>query len=119
MACKNICRMCNRLVVSVSITVAAGEMIITLPEGTYLHGEKYCLVLAQPIPVDALPTDAGLPVVIQVTGDAAEYPLLDRNGIQVTAGELRTRTRYATRVFESLTTSAFKLIGCLMETIGG
>ncbi len=111
--------MCNRLVVSTTITVAAGEMIITLPAGTYLHGEKYCIVLAQPIPADAVATEAGVPVVVQITGDTTDYPLLDRNGIQVTAGQLRTRTRYATRIYESLTASAFKLIGCLIETIGG
>ncbi len=113
MACKNICKMCNRLVVSTTITVAAGEMIITLPAGAYLQGEKYCLVLAQAIPADAV--DPGLPVVIQTTGDTTDYPLLDKAGLQVTADQLRTRTRYATRIYETLTGSAFRLIGCLLE----
>ena len=50
MACKNVCRLCDRLVISQSVTYSGGTLIINIPAGSYKDGEKYCIVIAQSIP---------------------------------------------------------------------
>ena len=52
MACKNVCKLCNRLIISQSITFTGGNLVINLPEGSYNNNEKYCIVLAQTIPAE-------------------------------------------------------------------
>ena len=50
MACKNVCKLCNHLVLSTAIAFTGGNLVVTIPEGSYNNGEKYCIVLAQSIP---------------------------------------------------------------------
>ena len=110
MSCKNVCRLCRNLVISADVTYTAPNLIINIPAGSYGNCEKYCLVIAQAIP-DA--TTITAPVFITI-GDGTElYPLNRCDGTQVTANEIRTRTRYATRVSTSATTGAFSLLGRL------
>lgn len=110
MSCKNVCRLCRNLVISADVTYTAPNLIINIPAGSYGNCEKYCLVIAQAIP-DA--TTITAPVFITI-GDGTElYPLNRCDGTQVTANEIRTRTRYATRVSTSSTTGAFRLLGRL------
>jgi hypothetical protein len=113
MSCKNVCRLCRNLVISADVTYTAPNLIINIPAGSYGNCEKYCLVIAQAIP-DA--TTITAPVFITI-GDGTElYPLNRCDGTQVTANEIRTRTRYATRVSTSATTGAFRLLGRLCGT---
>lgn len=109
MACSNVCRLCNRLVISTSVAFTGGNLVITIPAGNYEDGEKYCLVIAQTIPQTAT---INAPVVIQIGTGTQQYPLVSRNCSQVTACGVRTRTRYATRVQTNSTSGVFRLLGC-------
>ena len=109
MACKNVCNLCDRLIISTAVTFTAGTgLIITIPEGSYNDGCKYCIVVAQTIPAA---TTITAPVFIQI-GDGTElYPLNKCDCTQATACSIRTRTKYSTRVETSATTGVFKLLG--------
>ena len=109
MACKNVCRLCDRLVLSTAVAFTAGTgLVITIPEGSYADGEKYCIVVAQAIP-DA--TTINAPVFIQIGTGTELYALNKCDCTQATACSIRTRTKYATRVETSATTGVFKLLG--------
>ena len=109
MACKNVCRLCDRLIISTAVTFTAGTgLIITIPEGAYNDGEKYCIVIAQTIP-DA--TTITAPVFIQIGAGTELYALNKCDCTQATACSIRTRTKYSTRVETSATTGVFKLLG--------
>ena len=108
MACKPICSVCPRFVISLAVTYANGVLTVNIPAGSYENGEKYCLVIAQAIP-DA--TIINAPVVITIGTGTATYPLTKRNCAQVTAAMIRTRTKYSTRVVTTSTGGTFRLIG--------
>ena len=102
------CRLCDRLIISQSVTFTAPNLIINLPAGAYQNCERYCIVVAQAIPEA---TTINAPVFITI-GDGTElYPLNRCNGVQATASGIRTRTRYATRVSTTATGGAFRLLG--------
>ena len=63
MACKPVCRLCPRLVISQAVTFSGGNLIVNLPAGSYLNGEKYCIVIAQAIPST---TTINAPVVLSL-----------------------------------------------------
>lgn len=109
MACKNICRVCKRLIVSQGVTFASGVLTIDIPAGTYNSGEKYCIVIAQPIP-DAATINS--PVVISIDGEGG-YPLYTTRCVPAVSSQLHTRTRYSTRVVTSASTAHFQLLGDL------
>ena len=109
MACKTICRLCNKLVISQSVTFTAGTgLIINIPAGSYADGQKVCLVIAQRIPAE---TTITAPVFITIGTGTQLYPLNRCDCTQATACNLRTRTCYSTRVATSATGGAFKLLG--------
>lgn len=108
MSCKPICQLCPRLVISESVTFAAGTLTIDLPAGSYANGEKYCIVIAQTIPAA---TTITAPVVITIGGGTETYPLVNRCCAPVTACALRTRTRYAAVVATDSVGGTFKLLG--------
>jgi len=108
MACKNICRICDRLIISQAVTFADGTLTINLPEGSYGDGCKYCIVIAQAIPDE---TTITAPVVITIGAGTETYPLTGYNCAQVLAASLRTRTRYAVRVATTATGGAFRMLG--------
>ena len=102
------CRLCDRLIISQTVTFTAPNLIINLPAGSYQNCERYCIVVAQAIPEA---TTINAPVFISV-GDGTElYPLNQCNGAQATASGIRTRTRYATKVTTTATGGAFRLLG--------
>ena len=109
MACKNVCKLCPNLIISESVTFTAGTgLVINIPEGSYMDGCKYCIVVAQTIPAE---TTITAPVFITI-GDGAElYPLNKCDCTQATACSIRTRTKYSTRVETSATTGVFRLLG--------
>lgn len=109
MACNNNpCRLCRRLILSQAVTYASGVLTINLPAGAYANGERYCLVIAQPIPADAL---IGAPVVVTIGSGTVQYPLNKANCAQAVAANLRTRTRYPVRVAATPTGGSFRLLG--------
>lgn len=108
MSCKNICRLCDKLVLSQSVSYADGVVTINLPDGSYADGKKYCVVIAQTIPTTAI---IGAPVVFTIGEGTATYPLVNRCCVQVTACGIRTRTRYSVVVATSATGASFKMLG--------
>lgn len=108
MACKPVCKLCDRLVISQAVTFTGGNLVINLPAGSYNNKEKYCIVVAQAIPATAT---INAPVVITIGTGTQQYPLTNRCCAPVTVCGIRTRTRYAAVVSTSSTGGTFKLLG--------
>ena len=108
MACRNVCRICDKLVISQAVTFAGGVLTINIPAGSYADGCKYCIVVAQTIPETATIT---APVVITIGDGTVTYPLTGCDCAQLIACQIRTRTRYAVRVATTATGGTFKLLG--------
>ena len=107
-ACRNVCRLCDKLVISQAVTFAGGVLTINIPAGSYADGCKYCIVVAQTIPETATIT---APVVITIGDGTVTYPLTGCDCAQLIACQIRTRTRYAVRVATTATGGTFKLLG--------
>lgn len=108
MSCKTVCKLCDKLVISQSVTFSDGNLIIDLPAGSYNDGCKYCIVVAQSIPTT---TTINAPVVITIGTGTQQYPLLKCDCSQATACAIRTRTRYSTCVETTPTSGVFRLLG--------
>ena len=108
MACKNVCKLCDRLIISQAVTFAGGTLIINLPAGSYQNGQKYCIVVAQSIPDTAT---INAPVVVTIGTGTVQYPMTKCNCAQVTACGIRTRTKYSTVVGTTATGGTFRLLG--------
>ena len=109
MACSNIGCLCDHLVFSQSVTFTDGSLLIDLPAGTYENGEKYCIVIAQDIPVE---TTIAADVAITIGGvTTTTYSLVNSNCTNVQACGITSRTRYATRVATNIGEGVFKLLG--------
>ena len=108
MACKNVCKLCDRLIISQAVTFADGTLTINLPAGSYQNGQKYCIVVAQSIPDTAT---INAPVVVTIGTGTVQYPLTKCNCAQVTACGIRTRTKYSTVVGTTATGGTFRLLG--------
>lgn len=108
MACKPVCKLCDRLILSQAVTFTGGNLVINLPAGAYNDGCKYCIVVAQAIPAA---TTINAPVVITIGTGTELYPLTNRCCAQVTACGIRTRTKYSTVVSTSAAGGTFKLLG--------
>lgn len=115
MNCKSSCRLCDKLVISQSVTVVtvAGvdTVVIDLPVRAYNDGCKYCVIIAQAIPTTAT---IGSPVAFSIGGDTTTvYPFVRCDCSQVTVCGIRTRTRYATVVSTNAIGGVFKSLGGL------
>lgn len=108
MACKNVCKLCDKIVVSTEVAFTGGNLVITIPDGAYNNCEKYCIVIAQTIPAE---TTITAPVVIQIGTGTELYPLLHSNCRVVTACGVRTRTKYSTCVITDSTGGSFRMLG--------
>lgn len=108
MACKSVCQLCKRLIISQAITFTGGNLVVNLPDGNYSNGEKYCIVLAQSIPTAAT---INAPVVFTIGTGTTQFPLTNRCCAPVTACGVRTRTKYSTNVVTSATGGTFRMIG--------
>ena len=106
--CKPVCKLCNRLVISQSVTFSGGTLIINIPSGSYNDGEKYCIVVAQSIPSTAT---IGAPVVVTIGTGTTLYPMNKCNCAQATACNIRSRTRYAVCVSTTTTGGSFRMLG--------
>lgn len=106
--CKPVCKLCNRLAISSSVTFTGGNLIINLPANSYRDCERVCIVVAQAIPEA---TTINAPVFITLGTGAVQYPLVNRCCSQITACAIRTRTRYSTVVSTNATGGTFKLLG--------
>lgn len=108
MSCRNVCRLCDRLVISQAVTFDGTSLVVNLPAGSYNDSEKYCIVVAQAIPAA---TTINAPVVITIGAGTVQYPLTNSCCAQVSACAIRTRTKYSTRVTTTAAGGSFKLLG--------
>ena len=112
MYCNNNCRICNNLIISTSVTVAAVDgvdtLLIDIPTATYGNKCRYCLVVAQTIPDTAT---INMPVAVTISGDTTTvFPVVKCNCAQVTACAIRTRTKYPVLVSTTATGGVFKVL---------
>lgn len=108
MACKTVCKLCKKLIISTAVAFTAGTgLVITIPSGSYNDEEKYCIVVAQSIPAE---TTITAPVFIQIGEGTELYPLNRCDCSQAIACNIRTRTRYSTRVVTDANTGSFRLL---------
>lgn len=113
MSCKPACKLCDKLVISQSVTVitidGTDTLVIDLPAQAYNDGCKYCIIVAQSIPATAT---IYMPVAFSIGGDTETvYPFLRCDCSQISACGIRTRTRYSTVVSTSATSGVFKSLG--------
>lgn len=105
------CKLCDRLIISDSVTIVNDSVVIDIPARAYNNGCRYCIVVAQAIPAAATIT---APVAISIGGDTTTlYPLNTRCGAQVLAASIRTRTRYSVCVTTTATGGSFRVLGDL------
>lgn len=122
MTCYTNCRICDKLIVSSSVTVVGATLVIDIPTPTssYFNGNNYCIVVAQPIPDAAT---VNMPVAVSIGGVTTTlYPLINANCTQVTASAINTRVRYKVRVVTSATGGSFKLLSpvrCATNNLAG
>lgn len=108
MACNNVCRLCDRFIISRSVSFTDGNLIINLPADAYRNGERYCVVIAQAMPED---TTITAPVFITIGDGTTLYPFTNRCCAQLSACSLRTRTRYTVLVVTNATGGSFRMLG--------
>ena len=99
-----------RSVTPEEITFADDTLTINLPQRSYNSGCPYFLRLVDAIPAE---TTIGSEVIITIGTGTVEYPLLDCNGVQVTAEQLRSGYSDPVAVVSSGATGAFKLLAPL------
>ena len=109
------CRICDRLVISDSVSIVtvdgADTLVIDIPAGVYANGEKYCVVVAQSIPATAT---INLPVAFSIGGvTTTVYPFINCNCTQVTATGVRTRCRYPVVVHTTPTSGVFRTLNSI------
>lgn len=106
--CKTVCRLCDRLIISNSVTVVGTDLVVDIPAGVYGSCDKFCIVVAQAIPDAAT---INMLVSVSIGGVTATlYPLTDKCGVQLTASEIRTRTKYSTNVVTTATGGSFRIM---------
>lgn len=113
MSCKASCRLCDKLVISQSVTIVTIDgvdtVIIDLPARAYNDNCKYCVIIAQTIPTTAT---IGSPVAFSIGGDTTTvYPFVRCDCSQITVCGIRTRTRYSTVVSTNAIGGVFKSLG--------
>ncbi len=100
-----------RNITPIEVAFADGTLTINLPQRAYNAGCPYFLRLEDPLPAE---TTIGAEVVITIGTGTVEYPLLDMNGIPVTAERLRSGYSYPIAVVNSGTSGAFKVLAPLV-----
>lgn len=108
MSCPTYKRLCDKLIISNSVTFDDTSLVINIPTGSYGNLCKYCLIVAQSIPTT---TTIDAPVVITIGSDTTQYPLVNQDCTPVTACAINTRTRYSTCVHTTTTSGSFRLLG--------
>ena len=108
MACQSVCKLCRSLVISTAVAFdpTTNSLDITIPDGCYRNCEKICIVVAQTIPASTT-----INALVNIITNGIRFPLQRCNCTQATACEIRTRTKYSTRVVTNTVSGAFRLLG--------
>lgn len=108
MSCSNCNKLCERLIISDSVTFANNTLVINIPQDNYSNNEKYCIVVAQNIPDT---TTITAPIVITIgTDTATTYPLVYCDCTNVYACSINPRTRYSVKVHTDIGGGVFSLL---------
>lgn len=99
-----------RSVTEETITFADGTLTINVPQMTFVSGCPYFLRVVDAIPEE---TTIGAAVVITIGTGTVEYPLVDCNGVPVTAERLRSGYSYPIELVTGGTAGAFRVMGAL------
>lgn len=110
--CNFSCNECRKKIFSTGVSIVTVDgtdtLVIDIPQQTFNDGQRGCFVITQVIPTTATIV---MPVAISIGGDVTVvYPIVDCNGIQVTAPMLRSRRRYPFRVATNATSGVFKVL---------
>lgn len=108
MACKCIGKLCPNFIISTAVAFTGGNLVITIPAGSYNDNAKYCIVVAQAIPATAT---INAPVVIQIGTGTQLYPVTRCDCAPLTVCGIKTRRRYSMRVETTPTSGVFRLLG--------
>lgn len=106
--CIRNCKLCNKFIISQSVTFSSGTLIVNLPDGNYGNGCKYCIVIAQTIPSTVT---INTPVVFTIGTGTTQYPFVNCDCTPIFASQIRTRRLYQVRVNTAISTGVFKYIG--------
>lgn len=98
-------KLCNNFILSDSVTVVGTSLVVNVLNVPCNRG---CLVIAQTVPAAAT---VDMPVFITIGSDTTQYPLVDKCGVQVSAGRLCVRYRYPFKFITANTQSIFKICG--------
>lgn len=82
-------------VLTTAVAVSGSNLVLTIPDGTYLNCRNYLLRLAQDMPSTATNL---MSVVIQIGTGTTLYPLRQKSGHNVYATQLKTRRNYVVHV---------------------
>lgn len=110
MSCPTYKRLCNKLIISNSVTFENNTLVINIPEGNYGNNCKYCIIVAQNIPDT---TTVTAPVEISIGSGTTTYPLVNCDCTNVYACSINRRTRYSVCVSTNISSGVFKLLGRL------
>lgn len=113
MACKNVCRICKSLVISESVLFdpTTNSLDITIPNGVYNNGRKVCIVVAQ-----AIPGSTTINALVNIVVNGIRFPLQKNSCTQITACEIKSRTKYSTCVVTNTVSGVFRLLGNIYAT---
>lgn len=106
--CIRNCKLCDKFILSQSITFDGTSLVVNLPANSYQNGCKYCIVLAQSIPTT---TTINAPVVFTIGTGTTQYPFVNCNCTPIYASQVRTRRIYSVRVNTAVNNGVFKYIG--------
>jgi hypothetical protein len=118
MACNNVCKLCDSLIISTAVAFdpTTNSLDITIPDNGYRNCDKVCIVVAQTIPASTT-----INALVNIVINGIRFPLQRCNCTQATACEIRTRTKYSTKVVTNSVSGAFRLLGrtypCYPETL--
>lgn len=106
--CVRNCKLCDKFILSQSITFDGTSLVVNLPANAYNNGCKYCIVFAQSIPET---TTINAPVVFTIGTGTTQYPFVNCDCTPIYASQVRTRRIYSTRVNTAVNDGVFKYIG--------
>ena len=106
--CQNICKICRNLIISTSVDFdpTTNSLDITIPNNCYRNCQKVCIVVAQTIP-----SSTTINALVYIVVNGTRFPLQRFDCTQAVATEIRTRTKYSTRVVTNAVSGAFRLLG--------
>jgi hypothetical protein len=106
--CVRNCKLCDKFILSQTITFDGTSLVVNLPANAYNNGCKYCIVFAQSIPET---TTINAPVVFTIGTGTTQYPFVNCDCTPIYASQVRTRRIYSTRVNTAVNDGVFKYIG--------